>query len=155
MYQDLLREHIEDKKRYGESPQAPCSPEALGRLGQRAQDELGVAVPQAYLDFLALTNGLDSNGLVIYAAETCPVVGYEDKDMRILGLVEANQLWWDSPPRKGFLAFGDSSMDVYVYDIAESKYRIISRQGIRSGEEFPSFEAMLHKALEAHRPGSE
>jgi hypothetical protein len=152
MYQQLLQEHIDDKKAYGESPQPAAGPAQLQALRARAKKELGVDLPAAYLELLKITDGLDSNGMVIYGSETRPIVGYEEKDRLIQGIVDANLIWRDYPPHAQWLFFGDSGISMYGLDLEGGKYQILDRASNSLVEEFPSFEGMLARALEENHP---
>jgi hypothetical protein len=150
MYQDILQEHIDDKTSYGEKPQPPCDAERLARLRERAARELNTELPEGYTKFLGITNGLDSNGLVIYASETGPIEGHDD--MSIEGIVEANQGYWENPASRRFLFVGESGTSFYVLDRQDGAYRILDRQSQSMMEDLPSFEALLSRALEENRP---
>jgi hypothetical protein len=155
MYQQLLQQHLDDLRAYGLSPQPPCGSAALQRLREGAARDLGTELPNEYYEFLKITNGLDSNGLVIYASETSPIAGHEgqkDQKRSIQGVVDANLAWWDFEPHKKFVFFGDSSSGRYVYDVEDKKYRVLDRQASRLVEELPSFEALLAHALERNLP---
>ena len=153
MYQKLLQEHIDDKKAYGGVPQPPATAEELRRLRERAKKELGVDLPQGYLDFLGLMNGLDSNGLVIYAAETAPLAGYPNrKDMNIEGVVDANLGWWDLEDHKRYIFLGESGTSLFVQDREDGTFPELDRSSNDRMEEFPSFEAMLAYALKRNHP---
>jgi hypothetical protein len=153
MYQKLLQEHIDDKKAYGGKPQPPATAEDLRQLRERAKKELGADLPQGYLDFLKLMNGLDSNGLVIYASETGPLAGYETRpDMKIEGIVDANLGWWDLEDHKRYLFLGESGTCLYAYDLQGKKYAALDRASNDPIDEMPSFEALLADALERNHP---
>ena len=150
MYEELLREHIEDKTSYGERPQAPCDDTSLATLRDRARRELGLELPDAYVSFLRVTNGLDSNGLTVYAAETSSIVGHED--MSIEGIVDANLGWWDFAPHRAFLYFAESGISLYAVEIRTGRFLVIDRQSHSDMEEVASFEALMARALEASHP---
>lgn len=150
MYQALLKEHIDDKKAYGGSPQPPATREELEDLRQRAKDELGVELPKGYLAFLEQMNGLDSNGLVVYASQTTALVGHPDRSLE--GLVEANLGWWDLEKHKRWLFFGESGLALYTLEIATGQYQRIDRSSNDVLETFGAFEDLLARGLEENRP---
>src|SRR5918994_7425026 len=88
MYKDLLREIARKRAKYSQSMQPPCADEKLDQLKGRALDELSAAPPDEYIGFLKTTNGLDWNGLLIYACETSPISGYSDRF--VPGFLETN-----------------------------------------------------------------
>jgi hypothetical protein len=153
MYDQLLQEHIKDKTAYGGKPQPPATADQLRQLRERARQELGVDLPPAYLDFLKRMNGLDSNGLVVYAGQTGPLAGYEGRpDMKIEGLVDANLGWWDLEAHKRYLFLGESGPYLFARDRESGKYAALDRSSNDVLEEMGSFEALLAYALERNRP---
>jgi hypothetical protein len=152
MYQQLLKEHIDDRKAYGKLPQPPASPAELQALRGRAKQELGVDLPKEYYTLLQITNGLDSNGFVIYASETTPMVGYEGKNVFIEGIVDANLGWWDLEAHKQYVFLAESGMGLYVYDLKEGDYKSLDRQSNSLYEQFTTFEAMIARGLEENHP---
>jgi hypothetical protein len=152
MYQQLLQEHIDDKKSYGESPQPPATATDLEQLRDRAKRELDAELPDAYCELLQVTNGLDSNGLVIYGSRTAPVVGYEKKNLSVEGLVEANLGWRDHPSHKRFVFFAESGSSLYGYDTDKRNYKILDRQSGTEMEDLPSFDELISRALEENHP---
>lgn len=150
MYQQLLKEHIDDKAAYGESPQPPASKAQLEELRDKAKKELGADLPAAYYHLLEKTNGVDSNGMVIYGSETAPIVGYEDRFIQ--GLVEANLIWRDLESHKRYVFFGDASTSMYAYDVEDGSYKLLDRSSNDTLEEFKTFEELLQRALEENHP---
>jgi hypothetical protein len=141
------------KRSYGGSPQRPCRRDELQTLRARVAKDLGVELPQAYYEFLTLMNGLNSNGLTIYASQTTSMAGYEHrKDMNIDGIVEANLVWRDYEPHKRFVMFGQSGTSLYAYDLKDKKYRVLDRQSNSLIEEMSSFQDLLRQALEENAP---
>jgi hypothetical protein len=149
-YQGLLNEMISWKKENALSLQPPCTPEELRALRRRTLAELGLEVPEAYCTFLIRMNGLDSNGLVIYASTTTPIVGFTDRFIE--GFVEANLGWWDHAPNRPFLHFGESGDSKYVFSPSQSQYLVLDRQSDSVIKSVSTFEALLGLALEENRP---
>jgi len=152
MYQQLLKEHIDDRKAYGKLPQPPASAAELQALRARAKQELGVDLPKAYYALLEIVNGLDSNGFVIYASETTPMVGYEGKNMFIEGIVDANLGWWELEANKQYLFLAESGMGNYVQDLKEGNYKSLDRQSSSLYEQFATFEELIARGLEENHP---
>jgi hypothetical protein len=150
MYQQLLQEHIDDKKAYGESGQPPATPAQLQALRAQAKKELGVDLPAEYYRLLETTNGLESNGLSIYGTERTLIVGHQDRFIQ--GLVDANLNWWDLESHKKYVFFGDASVSLYVRDLEDGKYKLLDRSSNDVLEEFDTFEGLMHRALEENHP---
>lgn len=152
MYQQLLQEHIDDKKAYGESPQRPATAAELQGLRDRARKELGVDLPDEYYRLLEKTNGLDSNGMVIYASDTAPIVGYEQQKRMIEGIVDANLGWWDLDSHRRYVFFGESGTSLYTLDREDKKFKRLDRHSNDVLEEFDTFEELILRGLEENHP---
>lgn len=94
MYGPLLQEHLDDLRACGLSPQPPCGSAELQRLRERASKELGAELPHEYYDFLQLTNGLDSNRLVIYASRSLNASGHGQRTAGEHDSRPARAAWW-------------------------------------------------------------
>jgi hypothetical protein len=113
------------KLRFKRRQQPPLSVVAQDKLKSRVADTLSYELPQAYLDILAVTDGLDWNGEVLYASETRLLANDE---LDIQGLVEANtQLRLAYTPDKDFIYFAESGTDAYRHNIMTGKFEISDR----------------------------
>ncbi len=148
MYDDLVaRIAAESKKYYDSDIQPPATEEALRRLRQRTQDELGAALPSGYLDFLRVTDGLNWNGLFIYASEKALIVGEANDFMS--PFVDTNLIWRDNEPNKNYLFFADGEISLYVYNLVKERYELQDRPSGDVIRTFKTFDEMITKALKA------
>lgn len=148
MYEQLLTQVGAEQARYGERSQPPCTEERLERLRRRARQELGAEVPEEYAAFLRTQDGLNHNGLFIYASETSPVNGAPDATIE--GFVEANLGWRDDEFFKDYLVYGEGNMDLYVRHLPTGDYQTIDRTPGNLIGTHPSFEQLIAAALQAH-----
>ena len=149
MYQQILAEVAAVQARYGEQRQPPCPDERLADLRRRAHDELGAEIPDEYLAFLRMQDGLNHNGLFIYASETARVVG--TAGATIEGFVDANQGWRADEHFTHYLIFGEGNQDLYVRHLPTGAYQVIDRVPGNLVATHPTFEQLLTAALAAHR----
>ena len=147
-YKQILTEIAAAAKKYDLRLQPPCSPKVLGELQGRARKQLGNEVPNGYVAFLRQHDGLDWNGLAIYAGETVPIAGYTDRFIQ--GFIEANLDFRDNIDMKRLLVFGESGLDLYVCDVVSKKYSARDRVSLDVNESFDSFDEMLAAALRNH-----
>jgi hypothetical protein len=155
IYQQYLDEIVAWHKQRGRvgGVQSPCSPEAAERLRFEARVELSCDLSGEYIDFLRITNGVEWNGLHIYASETSPLAGYEDRnDMYIQGFVDANLDWRAYEPHRDYLYFANSGISLYAYNLVESRYEIQDQSSMDVAEVLPSFDHLIASALRDHRP---
>jgi len=137
MYAEQLDQVATEQARYGAVPQAPATEVELARLRRRASEELGVELPAEYEEFLKRVNGLDWNGVLLYATETTTIAG----------VVEMNLVLRDDPRFADLLALGSDGLDVYTYRTATGTYEIydeVPHNLVASGL---SFEDLMTRAL--------
>jgi hypothetical protein len=147
-YREVLEEIRRTMAADGFRMQPPATDAEVSALEKEAEAQLGASVPAEYRAFLRTCNGLDWNGLLIYAASKVPIAGRADRF--ITGFLEANLAWRESEPHRQYLFFGDSGISRYVLDLKQSRYAILDRQSDTLIEMVPSFEELMARALRAH-----
>ena len=155
IYQQYLDEIVAWHKQRGRvgGVQPPCSAVSAERLKLEVRAEFSCDVPAGYIDFLRITNGVEWNGLGIYASETARLVGYVGKiDSYIQGFVDANLDWRAFEPHKDYLYFANSGISLYAYNLVESRYEIQDQSSMDVAEVLPSFDHLIASALRDHRP---
>jgi hypothetical protein len=146
MYKEWLEKVKKDKEKFDGQMQSSASPEQIARLSAEAQTKLKVSLPQAYLDFLRENNGLNWNGVMIYASEQVPIAGYTDRF--IYGLVEMNETHRDDDFFNDFIVFGDDGMDLYAYNIGSGEYQIYENVPHNLVATYPNFDELISRALQ-------
>ena len=123
--QELLAAVFDRLAQYEIASQPSLSEEAREAFKSRVAYTLSYELPQAYLDILSKTDGLDLNGVVLYASETRL---HDDDELSVQGLLEANiQLRLAYTPDKDFIYFGESGMDAYRHNLVANKFEISDR----------------------------
>jgi hypothetical protein len=145
MYRELLEQIQLELQKYEIVPQPPCSEQQIDRLREEARTELGDELPDAYLDFLRLSNGLDWNGLHFFAAETTQTRG--DRPGMIEGFVPANLGYRDVEELRNYLLFGVSGIDFYVYDKNNRDYRVLDPVSLDTFEIHADFDSLMTEVL--------
>ncbi len=146
MYQDLIsRIAAQSKEDYDSDLQPPATEEALQRLHQKTRDELGATLPDGYLDFLRVTDGLIWNGLFIYSSEKAPILGETNEFMH--PFVDTNLIWRDHEPHKNYLFFADGEISLYVYNLMKERYEILDRPSETLISTFDTFDELITEAL--------
>ena len=148
-YEEFLKEIAKEKCKYSESMQPSSTIKQIARLRKNTLEKLSEELPDEYIDFLYITNGLDWNGLLIYASDTFPIVGY--KDRFIPGFVETNLFNREEDKScKDLLFFGCSGIDAYVLKLTTRKYQILDRVSLDITETFLSFDELIFEAIKSH-----
>lgn len=148
MPSDALTRLAAEMGRHGVTLQPPCRPTELERLRERARRELHAELPPEYVELLVRTDGLNWNGLFIYASATTPVV--RSPHASIHGFVEMNLLYWDGNSFDDLLVFGEGNMDLYTRRMSSGEYLILDRVPGNVIETCRGFEQMLDQAVKAH-----
>lgn len=130
--------------------QPPATAGQVEALRARVRAELGAPLPAGYEEFLLRYNGLDSNGLRVYATETVPLAGRPDRTLE--GFVEANRAWRADEYYERLLVFAESAQRLYVYDLDEKRYQVLDRATCGVLHSFAAFQGLLRAALSSHRP---
>ena len=131
-------------KRFGMTQQPACSPNDIETLKRNAVDKLECAVSDGFLAFLSVVNGLDWNGLVVYASQPSLIVGFNDRFIE--GFVEGNLTYRDFEPLKGHLIFADDGDALFTYQVSTSKYQVLTSVGLSCSTPLMNCFAMLCKA---------
>ena len=129
---------------YGDPPQPPASAEHLTALAAQAQELFAYEVPVAYLELLALADGLDFNGYKLYASSTRPVPGY---DATVKGFIEANG-WWEDYDENGnhhLLMFGETGGQLFLFDRRDQKFKFTDKVGGDAYQVFDAFEELAEQ----------
>jgi hypothetical protein len=111
----------------------------------QARAMLRADLPAEYLDLLRLTNGLDWNGVVIYASETVPIVAHADRS--IAGVVQMNLVFRDAPAFQELIVLGSDGMDLYTYNLADRVYEQCDEVPHELIETFATFDALMTRLL--------
>jgi len=147
-YKHLLTEIDRDIRTIGRTLQPGCTKDQLDQLIKKVQKELGMTLPEGYIEFLSYTDGLLYNGLMIYASNESFLEGR--RDLSIWGIIEANILHRSDPFYNDFLVFGQGNMDYYTLYLPDNSYRIIDRVPGNVIDILPSFDDLIVQAIEDH-----
>lgn len=148
MYSHLLQAIAERMNKYGDRLQTPCTEAELKDLRQRVKSKLRCNLPDGYEAFLLKANGLDWNGLVVYASSRLPIYGYSDRFIE--GLVEANLDWRDVDDLKSHLVLADDGTALYTLNLKANAYDVVTQVGLTRLMRFESFDKLLAEALNSH-----
>ncbi|UYZ62000.1 YrhA family protein [Hymenobacter weizhouensis] len=149
---DLLSAVLEQLTQYEIQPQLPLSELTAEAFKSRVASTLSYNLPHTYLNILSVTDGLEWNGVVLYASETRL---HDNDELDIQGLLEANvQLRLAYTPDKDFIYFAESGIDAFRHNLIANKFEISDRVvGTSVYETFDTadelFQRMLEKMLEA------
>lgn len=128
----LLADVLQDKAAAEEPQQPALDTGGSDAFSNRVTQTFRYTLPETYLKVLAQTDGLDCNGVVLYASR----VYAEGERFVLQGFTEANILLRGFTPNRDFLYFAESGMDFYRHNLQTGKFEISARVG---GTVFNSF----------------
>lgn len=147
-WKDLLIEIEKIEKKYGSSLRNPASDTEIIKMKENIQHKLeNIELPNSYIEFLKIINGLDFNGLVIYGIDE--VLLDNEVVEEIQGFIETNEIWYENEWQKQYIFFGDSDTAWYCYDLTKYIYVEIDKPSGTLIQSFDSFDSMLSDALKA------
>jgi len=163
MYQAYLEAIRKDMKDSGLGKfQPPASEQEILRLRTSSLAEFGTDIPDGYIAFLRITNGLLFGSVCIYASSSL-TVDAGTYQYELPGFVESTLEWRSMHDPEDFLVFAESDMDIYTYNLVSGKYEVFDR-GARDRllATYHSFDGLITDALwtslppylEANFPGS-
>lgn len=104
------------------------------------------SLPKAYLEALAVINGINFNGFVLYGLDSELLLG--ESNQEIQGVIDSNVVWYEFvDPEKKYIFLGEDSISWYVYEKATKKYWLIDRPSADPIERFQTFDEVLFKML--------
>ena len=132
--------------KYKQQMQPPITKDQGEELRKQSVSRLGALPPDEYTEFLSIHNGLDWDGLSIYASTRTNIVGHTDRE--IGGFIEEN-LSRRAVTRWGqILVFGDTGDECYCLDLAHRRFCSIDAVSVERLEEYESFGDMIREAFE-------
>lgn len=136
-----------NEEEFGSLLRHPASDSEIIKINQNIQQKFGnIVLPDSYLEFLKIVNGIDFNGLVIYGVDKSLLD--KDVDEEINGFIETNEIWYENEWQKRYVFFGDSDVALYCYDTEEGVYVEFDKPSGTLMQTFNSFDSMLTNALE-------
>ena len=133
MYPQLLRDVEAQARRFGAAAlQPPCAEQAVRALRLRVRDELGMALPLEFEEFLRLADGLNWNGLYLYPSADLVASNLDQREVE--GLEDV-------------LVFGNDSFDLFTWCSSTGEFQILDLVPRQVMETLPSFDALMEVAL--------
>lgn len=141
---DLINKIVEKKKNYNRKTQLGLSEHKFSHIVRDTADTLNYELPYIYLKLLEITDGIDHNGIVLYASETAEINGRPDR--QIEGITEANKLWREGDNQNIFV-FAESGDYLYVHNLENNQFQVVDRITQDEICTFDTFEKLLVTVL--------
>ncbi len=139
-YLEVIRKTL---ARFDEELLPPANDAQIKRMVTRSLKELGASPPDGYCDFLRKADGLDFNGMMIYASSQLP-----DTEPDLPGFIEINleRFRGDLTGFERTLVFGEDSQQFYALDLDSGVYRVETWPGTLI-KEFQTIQELLDYAM--------
>lgn len=141
----VLVEIRQEQQAAGEVVRPGAAPAEIAAAEAQVRAQLGATLPPDYAAFLAIRNGVDYNGLVLYGALDTPA--HPGPGGFWQGLVAANKAWRSESGNEQLLILGDSDMDLYAVPTdggAPGKFDRVTGERVES---YPDVATMIEAVL--------
>ncbi len=144
----LLDEIQNDLEVVGDHMEPPTTIQRQQSLQGECARLLAYSLPAEYLELLALHDGVDCNGIQLYASEvqTQTTVSGRIKYLK-RGLVEANLIWREFEPNKDYVVFAESGSDLYQHNLQTNQFEVADRVGRTVFNTFATAEELFETVL--------
>ena len=146
-----MKETIEavlaDKNKFGEAVQPPAASIAIEIAQAKIKLDFEAELPDDFISFLKITNGIDFNGAVLYGADQTVIERGPGDFWQ--GIVEANTLWREGAERSDILIIGETDMDLFAVDLGGLCPHLQDKVGGDVIEEFASVAEGIETILRA------
>lgn len=129
-------------KEYDDPVFAAASEATIAATAKDFNQRFGFQLPDGYLDFLRLSDGLDADGTIIWPTTTMGDPGEYITE----SIVDAN-LSFRSLIDDGYLFLGQRDDSVFVKDLVTGRFLAAEIVGMAEWETFPNCEAMIEFML--------
>ncbi len=135
----MLKDTLERLKTEDAVLPPPASALDVRRLNGHLQDQNFPAVPDSYLRFLDVTDGLRWNGVDFH--------GVRGDDDGVASLLGSNAAFARSFEMDGVLLLGRGDEEFYLYDADTKEFCVIDAQDLEELETFSSFDALFEDVI--------
>ncbi|MGH8054142.1 MAG: YrhA family protein [Stenotrophomonas sp.] len=145
MYRKLLERAAEEQQAHQSRLQPPATIEQIESLQLKAIEQLGMALPTEYTDFLKSTNGYAWNGVSLYPSENSTATG---ETAVLYGILEQNAVFLASRNYSEFILIGEDNLDYYLYNTQSRQYEARDRVPLDYAyETFGTFKDLAEYAI--------
>jgi hypothetical protein len=123
----------------------PLSEAGIEDLRQRARSKLSAEIPDQYLEFLRRMDGIEWNGLDVFAGTE------RDENVFPEEFVDYNLVMRNHEDDYNYLIFAYSDISQFVLNLAESQFQTIGLGTYDVVEVHESFDDMLAAAFEEYK----
>lgn len=144
MIAELIEKIKEIQKEYDENINDGVSDKDTEKFITEGKNR-GIELPEQYINFLKLANGVEANGHLIYGMDE-NIIGYPLEQNEI-GFFDYNEIWSENDNMKKYVFFGDADISWFVYDKESRMYCELDKPSGRLAKNYDSCNEMLSDIL--------
>ncbi|QSR86603.1 SMI1/KNR4 family protein [Candidatus Methylacidiphilum infernorum] len=108
----------------------------------QVKEQYGIEIPDDYLEFLKVSDGLAHNGVVFFSTD------HEKEEFQVIpGLISENLSIGTFDQNKDYLILGYSNLFWYAYHFPTQKYLALDEEDLQEVVEFKDFDDMMTSVL--------
>jgi len=145
MWKEELNRVAQEKSKYHEKINNGATEDEVRLFHKHAHIEIGVDLPEEYLDFLREVNGIEFNGFILYGIDQKLLASVPNQ--KISGLIENNRIWYENVWQKKYIFIGESSISWFVFEPNNKKFIELNKPSGDVVMEFENCDSMIKKIL--------
>lgn len=141
---EKLEAVISKEKGYGITLPRGLDNQEIIKTEKEIKEKLDYQITDIYKLFISIVNGLESNGIAIYAGLNDTKNGIQQ------GIIENNEEWqkafndYEIDSFMETIFFAESGLELFGFDKSDKRYKIFDRSSGSINKEFIDFENLLN-----------
>ena len=123
----------------------PADERAIKFAGAMLTSHGVIPIPEEYIDFLKITDGLVWNGMELYGTKA---YDRESKGYSLPGIIDANMDFMGIDALAGKMILGRASEELLVYSGKDNRYQCVDRTDFMVTQVAPSFSELIYTFVE-------
>ncbi len=145
MWEKYFLEIKDKREKRGRKLNTSAFNKQIELLAKAVKERFGYTLPEQYLDFLKIVNGLEFNGFIFYGVDNSLLEVHNNQ--KVYGYVYTNEIWYENEHLKQYMFFGESNISWYCFDLLSNIYVELDNPSGTLMHTYSDFNSMLEKAL--------
>lgn len=145
MWEQLLLEIKNKREKRGRKLNDPALEEQIEILKKTVKEKFNQGLPEEYINFLKIINGLEFNGFIFYGVDSSLLE--VQNNQKVYGYVDTNEIWYENEQQKQYMFFGESNISWYCFDLQNGVYVELDNPSGTLIHTYSDFYSILEKAL--------
>ena len=145
MWKYKLEEIKQEKEIYEELINDGATASQIEKFKTNVKNRYQYDVPEEFLQFLKIVDGLEFNGFIIYGIDdfilSC------NTNQEITGFISSNDIWYENEAQKQYIFLGESNISWYCFDLLNAKFVELDNPSGTLVTKYSNFKIMLGNLL--------